>query len=97
MVVDPGPPSAPWKLVGECVLAWVPSSAVRPWRTLLPEGVRSLPGPAALVGVSYQDSPVGPYLELSLALPARLGLRPGLSVVFQVVSAPPARVAYRSN
>lgn len=92
--VEP-PPSAPWRLVGECVLAWV--RAPRELRALLPAGVGVLPGRAALVGVSYQDSPVGPYLELSLALPARLGLRPGLCVVFQVVSLPAARTAYRSN
>lgn len=78
-------------------MAWVPARAVRPWRRLLPDGIRALPGRAALVGVSYADSPVGPYLELSLALPARLGLRPGLCVVFQVVSLPAARVAYRAN
>jgi hypothetical protein len=91
------PPSAPWRLVAEVVLAWVPSSRLAGWRSLLPSGIRPLPGPAALVGVRYDDSPVGPYLELSLALPARLGLRPGLCVVFQVLSLPAARVAYRSN
>jgi hypothetical protein len=83
--------------VGEVVLAWVPARSLRPWRRLLPDGIRALAGWAALVGVSYADSPVGPYLELSLALPARLGLRPGLCVVFQTVSVPAARVAYRSN
>src|SRR5688572_30610124 len=92
-----GPPP-PWRLVGECVLGWVRSgSSLVGLRSLLPEGVRALPGPAALVAVSYSDSPVGPYLELSLALPARLGLRPGLCVVFQVVSLPAVRTAYRSS
>lgn len=56
-----------------------------------------MPGPAALAGVRYTDSPVGPYLELSLGLPARLGLRPGLCVVLQVVSQSNARVGYRQN
>ena len=86
----------PWRLAGECVLAWVrgvPPSV----RSLLPEGVRRLPGPAAVVGVSYTSSPVGPYCELSVALPARLGLRPGLCVVFQLVSVPDALLAARSN
>ena len=99
---DPSPaspaPSAPWRLVGEVVLAWVP--VPRELWALLPAGVSPLRGAfgrAALVGVSYSASPVGPYLELSLALPARLGLRPGLCVVFQVVSVPAARVAYRAN
>jgi hypothetical protein len=64
---------------------------------LLPQGVRALPGPAALVAVAYTDSPIGAYVELSLGVPARIGLRPGLCVVFQVVSVPVARFAYRSN
>lgn len=88
-------PSAPWRLRGECVIGWV---RVPPdLRSLLPAGVRPLPGPAALVAVNYTDSPVGPYLELSLGLPARLGLRPGLCVVLQVVSERDARLGYRRN
>ncbi|MBW3555431.1 MAG: acetoacetate decarboxylase family protein [Actinobacteria bacterium] len=66
-------------------------------RSLLPDGLRPLPGPAALAAVRYTDSPVGPYLELALGLPARLGLRPGLCVVLQVVSQLDARVGYRQN
>jgi hypothetical protein len=91
-------PSPPWRLVGEYVVAWVGGgvSSSPALRTLLPLGVRPLPGPAALVAVSYSDSPVGPYLELSLGVPARIGLRPGLCVVFQVVSVPGARLAYRT-
>lgn len=88
-------PSAPWRLVGEVVLGWV--KAPRELRALLPQGIGPLPGRAALVAVSYTDSPVGPYLELSLALPARLGLRPALCVVFQVVSSSDARLGYRTN
>lgn len=88
-------PSAPWRSVGECILGWVP--APRELRSLLPSGVAPLPGRAALVAVAYSDAPVGPYLELSLALPARIGLRPGLCVVFQVVSVPAARLGYRTN
>lgn len=83
-------------MVGECVLGWVrgvPSGV----GALLPRGIRRLPGPAAVVAVSYASSPVGPFLELSVALPARLGLRPGLCVVFQLVSVADARLAYRSN
>ena len=88
--------TAPWRMAGECILGWV--TGVPPAvRSLLPSGVRPLPGPAAVVGVSYASSPVGPFLELSVALPARLGLRPGLCVVFQLVSVADARLAYRSN
>ena len=77
-------------------MAWIRGVPVE-LRTLLPRGVRSLPGPAVLSAVSYASSPVGPYLELSVGLPARLGLRPGLCVVFQLVSVPDARLAHRSN
>lgn len=90
------PSSPPWRMVGECVLGWV-GGVPKGLRVLLPEGVRALAGPAAVVGVAYSSSPVGPYLELSVGLPARLGLRPGLCVVFQLVSIPDARLAYRAN
>ena len=97
---DVPPPAAPWRSVGEAVVAWVP--APRELRTLLPAGVSALPvrlggGHAVLVGAWYPTSPIGPYVELALLLPARLGLRPGLCVVFQVVSSPVARRAYRTN
>ncbi|HET9444071.1 MAG TPA: acetoacetate decarboxylase family protein, partial [Acidimicrobiales bacterium] len=88
-------PHAPWRLQGEIMLGWVRAPAAL--RSLLPEGVRFLPGPAALVAAHYTDSPVGPYLELSLAVPARLGLRPGLSVVLQLLSSTEARTGYRHN
>jgi hypothetical protein len=85
-------------MVGEAVVAFVrgqgPTAACR---ALLPDGIRALPGPAVVVGVSYQDSPVGPYVELAVGVPARLGLRPGLCVVFQVVSVPDAGRAYRTS
>jgi hypothetical protein len=90
----PAPPP-PWRMVGECVLGWVRTP--RAARALLPAGVSPLPGPSALVAVSYSDSPVGPYLELSLGLPARIGIRPGLCVVLQVLSEPDAGRAYRTN
>ena len=95
MIAPDRAPAAPWRLVGEVVLGWV--KAPKELRSLLPAGVSSLPGRAALVAVRYTDSPVGPYLELSLALPARIGLRPGLCVVFQIVSSAEARLAYRAN
>ena len=63
----------------------------------LPAGVRALPGPAVLIGCRYMDSPVGPYTELSVAEPARLGLRPGLCVTSMVVSEAAAKVGNRLN
>jgi hypothetical protein len=87
-VADP-----PWLLRGEGLLAW--ASRPRGYPPSLPPGLSPVPGPAAIVAMSYDDSPVGPYLELSVVVPARLGLRPGLSVVAMAVSSPEARIAVR--
>jgi hypothetical protein len=84
----------PWALRGETVLAWVwTPAAVRP---SVPVGLRALPGWSAVAATSYVDSPVGPYLELSVAVPARVGLRPGLCVTTMVQSSAAARVGCRS-
>ena len=56
-----------------------------------------MPGPWAVVATRYTASPIGPYLELSLAVPARLGLRPGLCVASMVVSEAAAKVGSRLN
>ena len=50
-----------------------------------------------MVAASYEASPVGPYRELAVAVPARLGVRPGLCVVLSVVDCVAARVAYREQ
>src|SRR3954471_15923865 len=94
---DPAVPDAPWALVGECMVAVVAGRS-RPRRERAgtwPAGVTRLPGPAVLVAMRYTDSPVGPFLELVVAEPARLGLRPGLCVTTSVVSVPGARVGGR--
>lgn len=85
----------PWLLRGEGMLAWV----ARPhdWRPALPEGLAALRGPGALVAMSYDDSPVGPYVELSLVVPARLGLRPGMCTVAMVVTSAEARLECRRS
>jgi len=54
-------------------------------------------GPAVVVAAHYQESPVGPYSEMIVAEPARLGLRPGLCVTTIVVDVPAARVGGRLN
>jgi hypothetical protein len=90
----------PWRMRGETILAWarVTRETRRTLARSLPQGVRMLPGlPAAVVGVAYQDSPVGPFHELAIGVVARIGLRPGLSVVMQVVDAPEARKVYRQH
>ena len=83
----------PWLLRGEGLLVWVPRAGAAP--VTLPPRLAAIPGPAAVIAMRYDDSPVGPYLELSVAVPARLGLRPGLSTVAMVVSSPEARLACR--
>ena len=85
----------PWLLRGEGLLAWASRPSGVP--SSLPPGLSPVPGPAAIVAMSYDDSPVGPYLELSVVVPARLGLRPGLSVVAMAVTSPEARMAGRRN
>jgi hypothetical protein len=91
-------PHAPWTLVGECF------AGVARWRggrtgsrVSFPPGVRRVPGPVLVAGARYTDSPVGPYVELLVAEPARLGIRPGVCATTMVVSSPDARVGGRLN
>jgi hypothetical protein len=64
----------------------------------MPAGVRRIAGPPALlVAASYEASPVGPYRELAVAVPARVGMRPGWCVVLSVVDCAAARSAYRER
>lgn len=81
-------------------MAWArrPAGGVRlPGALPLPDGLRPMPGPALVFGVRYTASPVGPFFELAVAVPARLGLRPGLCLVADVVSEPAAKVGLRCN
>lgn len=84
----------PWVLRGAGLLAWVRPGAVT---IRLPPGIRPLPGPAAVVAMSYDDTPVGPYRELSIAVPARLNLRPALCTIAIVVTSPEARLVCRQD
>src|SRR5438105_9936483 len=86
-------PHAPWKLLGECIVGL----ARRPRRSGVPPDLRPLPGPAVVVAARYQESPVGPYSELAVCEPARLGLRPGLCATTIVVDSADARVGGRLN
>lgn len=62
-----------------------------------PEGITSAPGPTAVVAMRYTDSPVGPFLQLMVLVPARLGARPGWTVAVAVVDKSEALVGYRMN
>jgi hypothetical protein len=58
----------------------------------MPVGVARLPGPCLVSAAHYTDSPVGPYLELAIAEPARMGIRPGWCLTTVVVDSIDARV-----
>lgn len=88
-------PHAPWALRGEMLVGW--ARIGRAGHQALPAGLQPLPGPAAVSGVRYTGSPVGPFVELSVAQPARLGLRPGLCVTAMVVSQAAAMAGTRLN
>ena len=63
----------------------------------LPVGIERLPGPGLLMAARYASSPVGPYLELAMASPARVGVRLGLCVTTMVVDSDDSVVGGRSN
>lgn len=56
-----------------------------------------MPGPALLAASRYTSSPVGPYLELLVAVPARLGVRPGWCCSTVITNRQDARIGGRLN
>ena len=87
-------PHAPWVLGGECLMGMAsPSAPVGG----LPEGLRGLPGPCCVTAGRYDDSPVGPYRELAVGQPARLGARLGLCITTMVVTSVDSRLGGRVN
>ena len=100
-MVAPGRPTlatmaerAGWRGTGECVvgLAWR-RRAVGP----VPPPLRRVLGPVLVVGARYDTSPVGPYLELAVAEPVRLGMRAGTCVTVMVVDSAASREAGRAG
>ncbi|MCU1375344.1 MAG: hypothetical protein JWO68_2630 [Actinomycetia bacterium] len=87
-------PVAPWALTGESLMA-LARCPTPPGP--LPAGMAKLPGPALVIANRYTDSPVGPYLELALGCPARLGARPGWCFTTVVVDHADARMGGRLN
>jgi len=85
---------APWELNGEAVVALVRRG--KPAGPL-PQGIETVPGPTVVVGASYADSPVGPYAELAVGVPARLGVRVGFCFTTMVATSSDARVGGRLN
>lgn len=87
-------PHAPWVLTGECMIAW---GRWKGDRHPLPAELEALPGPACVTAARFEQSPVGPYLELAVSEPARLGARPGMCVTTMVVDSPDSRLGGRVN
>ena len=87
-------PVAPWALTGESIVTLARCS---PAPSELPQGLASVAGPILIVANRYTDSPVGPYLELAVGRPARLGLRPGWCFTTMVVDRSEARLGGRLN
>jgi hypothetical protein len=85
-------PPAPWVLGGESIVCLARGGGlVGP----VPSGVRRLPGPCLVVAARYTGSPVGPYLELAVGEPARLGTRVGWCFTTMVVDSADSRVGGR--
>ncbi|MCU1454782.1 MAG: hypothetical protein JWN46_2928 [Acidimicrobiales bacterium] len=87
-------PFAPWVLRGEAIAVL---AGRRRQRAILPDGVQTAPGPALVVANRWTSSPVGPFLQLSVAEPARIGLRLGWCRTLVVVDHPQARLGHRLN
>lgn len=85
---------APWTLAGESMIG-----LARCPRSLgpMPAGLARMPGPALLLGVRYTGSPVGPYLELAIGEPARLGARLGWCFSTIVTDSSASRTAGCTN
>lgn len=63
-----------WELDGEAIVAVVGRHHSA---SALPDGLDAVPGPRLLTATRYTGSPMGPYLEVALAEPARLGRHVG--------------------
>ncbi len=87
-------PQAPWTLTGECFVCWAGWRGDRPE---LPSDLHRLPGPTTVTAARYEESPVGPYLELAVSQPARLGARPGMCITTMVVDSVESRLGGRVN
>ena len=81
-----------WALLGEAVVGF----SSRPRRLVgLPRGIHRMPGPAVILAEKFLDSPVGPYLSLSIGEPARIGAHVGIYFGTSVVDNSHARRAGR--
>ncbi len=87
------PPHAPWALRGEALVCLTRKRPLMP----LPDEIQPAPGLTAVAAVRYTDSPVGPFLQLMVLAPGRLGGHVGWCAVVAVVDRPDAMVGLRMN
>jgi hypothetical protein len=85
---------APWVLGGESIIGLARSGGAL---GTMPDGVRRIRGPVLIAAVRYDESPVGPYLELGIGEPARVGTRIGWCFTTMVVDSPASRTDGRAN
>ena len=86
----------PWALLGEAIVAVVPKRKAIGLKPL-PRGIHEFPGPVLVAVERYVDSPVGPYTVLSIAEPARSGMKIGFHVSTAVVNNGDARRVMRQR
>lgn len=70
------------------------------WRgpkPMFPFGLSPMPGPSLVAATRYAASPVGPFVELVVGHPARLGLRFGWMISEAIVTVEDARIGGRLN
>ena len=85
-------PGPPWQLRGECAVALVPTIDAP-----MAAGFQGVPGPSLFMFARYTDSPVGPYLELAVARPARIRARVAFFVTTMAVTSDASVIGGRSN
>jgi hypothetical protein len=83
-----------WELSGEGIACLARLHAIE---RVLPTGVTEMPGPGLVTALRYSTSTVGPYLELAVAVPARVGGHMGWCRVLVVVDRPEVRSAVRTH
>lgn len=81
-----------WILQGEAVMT---AARSRPASLAPPGSIRRLPGPVLVTASRYTSSPIGPFLELAVAEPVRLGRRLGWCRTLVVVDREEARTLGR--
>ena len=88
MTNEPTLPPPTWRLEADTIVAFSRVPAAE--RARLPEGAHGLPGLGLVFAISYSNSPVGPYLETVVCIPARYLGRAGYCVTTIVVDSEPA-------